>query len=139
MTARQPRRSAARANRCAASQEVVCPPGLGVPPNIHHQQDEAFYVLEGQFSLLSGDEMIEAGPGSFTRIPKGTLHSFKNTGESIGKLLFSLLLLFELLLKVVLELLLLLLLPPLILLATPMLPYTNIIKNRKEHKLLYPL
>lgn len=67
--------------------EVTCPPEAGPPPNIHHQQDEAFYVLEGTFSFLSGDETIETWPGSFVWIPRGTLHTFKNTGESTGKLL----------------------------------------------------
>ena len=69
--------------------EVTCPPEAGPPPNIHYQQDEAFYVLEGTFSLLGGDETIEAGPGSFARVPRGTVHTFKNIGESTGKLLIS--------------------------------------------------
>ncbi len=67
--------------------EVICPPEAGPPPNIHHHQDEAFYVLEGNFSFLSGDETIEAEPGSFVWIPRGTLHTFKYTGTSMGKLL----------------------------------------------------
>ncbi len=41
--------------------EVICPPEAGPPPNIHHHQDEAFYVLEN-FSFLSGDETIETEP-----------------------------------------------------------------------------
>ena len=69
--------------------EVICPPEAGPPPNIHHQQDEAFYVLDGVFSFLSGDETIETGPGSFVWIPRGTVHTFKYTGESTGKLLIS--------------------------------------------------
>lgn len=69
--------------------EVICPPEAGPPPNIHHHQDEAFYVVEGTFSLLGGDETIEAGPGSFARVPKGTVHTFKNTGASTGKLLIT--------------------------------------------------
>ena len=59
------------------------------PPNIHRQQDEAFYVVEGTFSLLSGDETIEAGPGSFAWVPRDTVHTFKNTGGSTGKLLIT--------------------------------------------------
>jgi quercetin dioxygenase-like cupin family protein len=69
--------------------EVICPPEAGPPPNFHHQQDEAFYVLEGTFSLLSGGGTIEAGPGSFAWVPRDTVHTFKNTGESTGKLLIS--------------------------------------------------
>jgi mannose-6-phosphate isomerase-like protein (cupin superfamily) len=69
--------------------EVICPPEAGPPPNIHYQQDEAFHVLEGLFSFLGGDETLEAGPGSFVWIPKGTPHTFKNIGESTGKLLIT--------------------------------------------------
>ena len=38
--------------------EGVVPPEGGAPPHIHHQQEEAFYVLEGTFSFLSGDKTI---------------------------------------------------------------------------------
>ncbi len=69
--------------------EGIIPPEGGPPPNIHYQQDEAYYVVEGTFSLLSGDETIEAGPGSFAWIPRGTVHTFKNIGESTGKLLIT--------------------------------------------------
>ena len=67
--------------------EGICPPEAGPPPNIHYQQDEAFYVLEGTFSFLSGDETIETGPGSFVWIPRGSVHTFKNIGERPGKVL----------------------------------------------------
>ena len=69
--------------------EVICPPEGGPPPNIHHQQDEAFYVLEGTFSFLSGKKTIEAGPGSFAWVPRDTVHTFKNTGERTGKVLIT--------------------------------------------------
>ncbi len=69
--------------------EVTSPPGGGPPPNIHYQQEEAFYVLEGTFSLLIGDETVTGGPGSFVLIPRGTVHTFKNTGDSTGKVLLT--------------------------------------------------
>ncbi len=67
--------------------EVICPPESGPPPHIHHEQEEVFYVLEGAFSFLSGDTTVEAGPGSFVRIPRGTLHTFKCTGAGTGRFL----------------------------------------------------
>src|SRR5919199_3385643 len=67
--------------------EGLAPPGGGPPPHIHYQQEEAFYVLEGTFSFLSGDKTIEAEPGSFMWIPRGTLHTFKNTGAQNGRVL----------------------------------------------------
>jgi mannose-6-phosphate isomerase-like protein (cupin superfamily) len=67
--------------------EGLVPPGGSPPPHIHYQQEEGFYVLEGTFSFLSGEKTIEADPGSFMRIPRGTLHTFKNTGAESGRVL----------------------------------------------------
>ena len=46
------------------------------PPHIHRQREEAFYVLEGSFRFVLSQEMIEAGPGAFIFIPRGTRHGF---------------------------------------------------------------
>ena len=67
--------------------EGLVPPKGGPPLHIHHQQEEAFYVLEGTFSFLSGDKTIKAEPGSFMWIPRETLHTFKNTGTESGRAL----------------------------------------------------
>lgn len=62
-------------------------PGGGPPPHIHTREDESFYVLEGEFEFLAGDRWIQATQGSFVNIPKGTLHTLKNAGETVGRLL----------------------------------------------------
>jgi mannose-6-phosphate isomerase-like protein (cupin superfamily) len=69
--------------------EVTCPPGAGPPPNIHYQQEEAFYVLEGTFSLRIGDKTVMGSPGSFLLVPRGTVHTFQNTGAETGKLIIT--------------------------------------------------
>lgn len=33
--------------------------------HVHHNEDEAFYVLEGEMPFYVGEETIKAGPGSF--------------------------------------------------------------------------
>ena len=66
--------------------QVIQPQG-GPPPHIHHREDEAFYVLEGTFSLLSGDQQTDAEAGTFVYIPRGTVHTFKNIGQKPGRLL----------------------------------------------------
>jgi Mannose-6-phosphate isomerase len=68
--------------------EVISQPENGPPPHIHHREDEAFYVLEGEFSFLCGDSSFTATAGSFIHIPKGMLHTFNNTGKIPGRLLF---------------------------------------------------
>ena len=67
--------------------EGLVPPEGGPPPHIHYHQEEAFYVLEGTFSFLSGDKIIKAEPGSFIWVPRVTLHTFKNTGAQSGRVL----------------------------------------------------
>ena len=66
--------------------QIIQPQG-GPPPHSHRREDEAFYVLEGTFSFLSGDKEEEFEAGSFVYIPKGTLHTFKNIGPEKGRLL----------------------------------------------------
>ena len=67
--------------------DQIVQPQNGPPPHIHHQEDEAFYVLEGRFSFLNGDKESLLEAGAFLNIPKGTLHAFRNIGEQPGRLL----------------------------------------------------
>jgi mannose-6-phosphate isomerase-like protein (cupin superfamily) len=67
--------------------EVLSQPQNGPPPHIHHREDEAVYVLDGEFSFLHGDRTFTATTGSFVYIPKGTLHTFKNIGTVPGRFL----------------------------------------------------
>jgi mannose-6-phosphate isomerase-like protein (cupin superfamily) len=62
-------------------------PGAGPPPHVHHREDEAFYVLEGEYRFLVGGETLSAEEGSLLYAPKGTLHAHKNVGEGVGRLL----------------------------------------------------
>jgi mannose-6-phosphate isomerase-like protein (cupin superfamily) len=48
------------------------------PLHVHHEDDEAWYVLEGTLRFRIGDEEFEAAPGSAVMAPKGTPHSYGN-------------------------------------------------------------
>lgn len=63
------------------------PPGNGPPAHFHTREDEWFHVLEGRFSFLKDGEWSEVPVGSAVYMPKGAIHSFKNVGESVGRLL----------------------------------------------------
>ena len=67
--------------------EIATQPGAGAPPHVQHREDECFYVLEGEFEFLSGEETLRVGEGSLLYVPKGTLHAHKNVGEGVGRLL----------------------------------------------------
>jgi quercetin dioxygenase-like cupin family protein len=69
--------------------EVVTQPGSGPPPHIHHREDEALYVLEGEYEFLDEDRTFKPAAGSLIYVPKGNLHAHKNIGEGIGRLLVS--------------------------------------------------
>ena len=65
----------------------IIQPQSGPPPHIHHREDEAFYVLEGKFTFLNGDNEQTLETGAFVYILKGTLHTFKNIDTKPGKLM----------------------------------------------------
>ena len=66
--------------------ESATPPGGGLPPHVHYAQDEAIYILEGEYSLVSGDEESRLGPGSFASLSKGTVHALKKVaGDGPGR------------------------------------------------------
>jgi quercetin dioxygenase-like cupin family protein len=69
--------------------EVATEPGAGPPPHINHREDEAFYVLEGEYEFLSGQETLRARAGSLLYFRKGTLHAHTKVGEGTGRILVS--------------------------------------------------
>jgi len=69
--------------------EVATEPGAGPPPHINHREDEAFYVLEGEYRISSGEETLQVGSGSILYVRKGTLHNHTNVGEDKGRMLVS--------------------------------------------------
>ena len=46
--------------------------GLEPPPHTHSNEDEAYYVIEGELTFTVGDTVIEAKAGSFVMLPRGT-------------------------------------------------------------------
>jgi quercetin dioxygenase-like cupin family protein len=67
--------------------EVMVPPQSGPPPHRHSREDEAFYIVEGEFQVNLDEQRLTAGPGDWVTLAKGTLHHFKNTGSKPGKIL----------------------------------------------------
>jgi quercetin dioxygenase-like cupin family protein len=56
-------------------------PHGGPHPHLHSREDEAFYILEGHFDIMLGDQMTEAGPGDFIFAPRGAAHWWSNCGD----------------------------------------------------------
>jgi mannose-6-phosphate isomerase-like protein (cupin superfamily) len=56
---------------------------------VHRWDIEIFYILEGQFEFTVGDQKIAAPAGSLLVGPRLIPHTFRNVGDSVGKLLLT--------------------------------------------------
>jgi quercetin dioxygenase-like cupin family protein len=69
--------------------DQVVPPGAGSPWHVHRNEDESFYVVEGEVLFIVGEEQqrITAGPGTFVFGPRGVPHGFRNDGAAPARML----------------------------------------------------
>ena len=67
--------------------EVLAPDGYGSVLHVHHQEDEGFWILEGELTFYVGDQTIKAHPGSFLFGPKDVPHAF-TVDKGPARLLF---------------------------------------------------
>jgi len=56
--------------------EVTVRAGEGSPWHVHPDEDEWFYVLEGEFTVYVGDSRLSLPAGSFAFGPRGVPHTF---------------------------------------------------------------
>ena len=59
--------------------EHLAPQGSGSPLHLHHNEDEWFYVTEGELIFWVGGQVIPAPAGSFVYGPRGVPHTFSVT------------------------------------------------------------
>jgi mannose-6-phosphate isomerase-like protein (cupin superfamily) len=59
----------------------------GPPLHVHHNEDEAFYVVEGAFDIQVGERTARATAGSLVFGPKGVPHAYVKLEEGPAKLL----------------------------------------------------
>ena len=67
--------------------EILAPDGYGSVLHVHHQEDEGFYILEGEMTFYVGDQTLKAHPGSFLFGPKDVPHAF-TVDKGPARLLF---------------------------------------------------
>ncbi len=65
----------------------VMPAGFASPYHTHRNEDESFYVVEGEMSLYVGGERVKAGPGAFVYGPRGVPHGFEVDGTEPARIL----------------------------------------------------
>ncbi len=63
--------------------EIILEPGPAGPhPHVHRKFGHLFYVLEGEFAFLVGDQQfMRLGSGSLIHVPPGIVHDFRNSGS----------------------------------------------------------
>jgi mannose-6-phosphate isomerase-like protein (cupin superfamily) len=60
----------------------IPPRVLMAPLHYHHNENEYSYVVEGRMGALLGDEVVEAGSGTWVYKPRGQWHTFWNAGDT---------------------------------------------------------
>jgi quercetin dioxygenase-like cupin family protein len=71
----------------SATLTQTSPPGGGPPPHSHANEDETFYVLEGEYEFLAEGQWHKAGHGRAILAKRGSVHTFRNVGATTGKML----------------------------------------------------
>jgi quercetin dioxygenase-like cupin family protein len=71
-----------------AAFELRPPKGFGPPHHSHERDHEFFIVLQGDWRLRYGDDVVEGGPGTFVYTPPGVGHSFTADSDHARILLF---------------------------------------------------
>lgn len=61
-------------------------PGV-VPLHVHHENDEGFYVLEGELLLQIGDSQHRLTAGAYAYGPRGVPHGYRNIGNGPARML----------------------------------------------------
>jgi len=59
------------------------------PPHIHNDEEEAFYVLEGEMEVEVGGEVAHLTEGAFALAPRGVPHSFRVLSDDVRVLVIS--------------------------------------------------
>ncbi len=57
--------------------------------HLHYNQDEIWYVLEGEFLIKVGDQLYSAKTGDTVFGPRGVPHTFSKTSEGNARLLLT--------------------------------------------------
>jgi mannose-6-phosphate isomerase-like protein (cupin superfamily) len=60
---------------------IVIQPGRELEAHVHREEDDAFYILEGEMTFTVEREDVAAPPGTFVLVPPGVEHAFRNDGD----------------------------------------------------------
>jgi quercetin dioxygenase-like cupin family protein len=67
--------------------EYEAPPGHQPPPHVHRDDDEGFYVIEGELTVYVGEDETVLGPGEFLNAPRGVPHTVRVSSPDRARVL----------------------------------------------------
>jgi quercetin dioxygenase-like cupin family protein len=67
--------------------EITEPPGAAAPLHVHQDEDESFWILEGDVTFEVGETTTEATAGDFAFGPRGIPHRY-TVGDTGCRMLF---------------------------------------------------
>ena len=65
----------------------LMPAGFASPYHMHRNEDESFYVVEGEMTFYVGEERVKAEAGAFVYGPRGVPHGFEVDGTEPARIL----------------------------------------------------
>ena len=65
----------------------MAPEREGPEAHVHPDEDDSFYILEGEITFVLGDEEISAPAGTFVLVPPGVEHTFANRTKAPARIL----------------------------------------------------
>jgi mannose-6-phosphate isomerase-like protein (cupin superfamily) len=60
---------------------TMAPNAHGPESHVHADEDDVFYILDGELTFLLGDGEVAAPAGTFVLVPPGVEHTFLNPLE----------------------------------------------------------
>ena len=61
--------------------------GRELEAHVHAEEDDSFYILEGEVTFVIEGEDVSAPPGTFVLVPPGVEHAFRNEGDGPVRML----------------------------------------------------
>jgi mannose-6-phosphate isomerase-like protein (cupin superfamily) len=55
--------------------------GRELEAHVHTEEDDAFFIVEGEMTFVFGHQEVSAPPGTFVLVPPGVEHAFRNDGD----------------------------------------------------------
>jgi quercetin dioxygenase-like cupin family protein len=78
---------AADTNGSYALFEIRTPPGGGMPRHRQRYDDEAWWVLDGSYTVELNDRALTLHAGSYAYVPRGAVHGYHNHGDTPARML----------------------------------------------------